>query len=156
MRQRAVLACTAAAVAVTAAAAGPTGALAGDDGHRGHKRHGFRTAQPPMLAAVKAGVRITPLLTVGDTLANGYRFEAIPDGIAVAKRKHGRVDLYVNHETAKVPYGRLRDVVRSYEWTRLEPNVVSLKLYAPHLGIVMEKDVAGGSEFMQLVAKHQH
>ena len=104
MRQRAVLACTAAAVAVTAAAAGPTGALAGDDGHRGHKRHGFRTAQPPMLAAVKAGVRITPLLTVGDTLANGYRFEAIPDGIAVAKRKHGRVDLYVNHETAKVPF----------------------------------------------------
>jgi hypothetical protein len=38
----------------------------------------------------------------------------------------------------------------------LEPNVVSLKLYAPHLGIVMEKDVAGGNEFMQLVAVHHH
>jgi hypothetical protein len=55
-----------------------------------------------------------------------------------------------------VPYGRVKDVVRSYEWTRLEPDVVSLKLYAPHLGIVMEKDVAGGSEFMQLVAVHHH
>ena len=103
MSQRAVLACTV-AVAATVAAAVPTGALAGEDGHRGHHRHGFRTAQPTMLAAVKAGVRITPLLTVGDTLPSGYRFEAIPDGIAVDRRKHGRVDLYVNHETSKVPF----------------------------------------------------
>jgi hypothetical protein len=61
-----------------------------------------------------------------------------------------------NNGQVRVPYGRLKDVVRSYEWTRLEPNVVSLKLYAPHLGIVMEKDVAGGSEFMHLVAVHHH
>ena len=64
--------------------------------------------------------------------------------------------IVARHERARVPYGRVKDVVRSYEWTRLEPNVVSLKLYAPHLGIVMEKDVAGGSEFMQLVAVHHH
>src|SRR4029077_12495789 len=64
--------------------------------------------------------------------------------------------IVARHEQARVPYGRVKDVVRSYEWTRLEPNVVSLKLYAPHLGIVMEKDVAGGSEFMQLVAVHHH
>ncbi len=104
MSQRAVLACTFVAVAATAAAAVPTGALAGDDGHRGHQRHGFRTAQPSMLTAVKPGVRITPLLTVGDTLSSGYRFEAIPDGIAVDRRRHGKVDLYVNHETSKVPF----------------------------------------------------
>ena len=54
------------------------------------------------------------------------------------------------------PVGRLHDVVRSYEWTRLEPNVVSLKLYAPHLGIVAERDVAGGDESLQMVAvKHR-
>ena len=54
------------------------------------------------------------------------------------------------------PYGRLDNVVRSYEWTRLEPNVVSLKLYAPHLGIVEERDVAGGEESLKLVAvKHR-
>ena len=58
------------------------------------------------------------------------------------------------HGTVRVPYGRVTDVVRSYEWTRLEPNVVSVKLYAPHLGIVMEKDVAGGNEFMRLIAVH--
>ena len=56
------------------------------------------------------------------------------------------------HERARVPYGRVTDVVRSYEWTRLEPNVTSVKLYAPHLGIVQEGDVAGGTEFLQLVA----
>ena len=55
-----------------------------------------------------------------------------------------------------MPYGRLDHVVRSYEWTRLEPNVVSLKLYAPHLGIVMERDVAGGERVMKLVAVHHH
>jgi hypothetical protein len=43
-------------------------------------------------------------LTVGDTLNSGYRFEAIPDGIALRTRGQGRVDLYVNHETSKVPF----------------------------------------------------
>jgi hypothetical protein len=43
-------------------------------------------------------------MTVGDTLNNGYRFEAIPDGISVRTKGRGRVDLYVNHETAKVPF----------------------------------------------------
>ena len=67
-----------------------------------------------------AGVTITPLLTVGDVLPNGYRFEAIPDGISVRtdngkrkgddggkdKKKHdgGAVDIFVNHETSKVPF----------------------------------------------------
>jgi hypothetical protein len=64
--------------------------------------------------------------------------------------------IVADHGDVRVPYGKLKDVVRSYEWTRLEPNVDSLKLYAPHLGIVMEKDVSGGSEFMQLVAVHHH
>ena len=62
-------------------------------------------------------------------------------------RRHGRL---------RSPVGHLHDVVRSYEWTRLEPNVVSLKLYAPHLGIVAERDVVGGEESLQLVAvKHR-
>jgi hypothetical protein len=53
---------------------------------------------------VKAGVQVTPLLTVGDTLSSGYRFEAIPDGISVMPRGQGRVDLLVNHETSKAPF----------------------------------------------------
>ena len=42
-----------------------------------------------MLSAVKQGVEITPLLTVGDVLPSGYRFEAIPDGISVLTRGQG-------------------------------------------------------------------
>jgi hypothetical protein len=45
-----------------------------------------------------------------------------------------------------VPAGSYRRVVRTYEWSRLEPGVVSLKLYAPGVGIVKEQDVAGGHE----------
>ncbi len=70
----------------------------------GNNNSGFKTGQAAMLTAVRSGVEITPLLTVGDTLGSGYRFEAIPDGIAVRPRGQGRVDLYVNHETSKVPF----------------------------------------------------
>jgi hypothetical protein len=56
-----------------------------------------------------------------------------------------------------VPYGTLHHVVRSFEWTRLEKNVLSLKLYAPGLGIVREKDMSGGSESFVLVSvTHLH
>lgn len=65
---------------------------------------GFRTAQPSMLTAVMPGVEVTPLLTVGDVLPSGFRYEAIPDGIAIRTRGQGRVDLFVNHETGKVPF----------------------------------------------------
>jgi hypothetical protein len=65
---------------------------------------GFKTGQPSMLTAVKPGVEITPLLTVGDVLPSGYRFESIPDGISVRPRGQAKVDLFVNHETGKVPF----------------------------------------------------
>ena len=67
-------------------------------------RDGFRTSQPSMLIPVRAGVEVTPLLTVGDQLASGYRFEAIPDGISLLPGRHGLVDVWVNHETSKVPF----------------------------------------------------
>jgi hypothetical protein len=51
-----------------------------------------------------------------------------------------------------VPVGTLDQVVRSFEWTRLEPRVVSLKFYAKGLGIVAERDVVGGTEQLELVA----
>jgi hypothetical protein len=61
-----------------------------------------------------------------------------------------------NRARVSVAYGSLDHVVRSYEWTRLEPHVVSLKLYAPGLGIVREQDVAGGTESLELVATLRH
>jgi hypothetical protein len=57
-----------------------------------------------MLTRVMTGVEITPLLTVGDRLSSGFRFESIPDGIGVRTRGQGRVDLFVNHETGKAPF----------------------------------------------------
>ena len=94
MKTRAILACI--ALAVVMAASGTT-AVAANNG-------GFKTAQPSMLTKVMPGVNITPLLTVGDVLPSGYRFESIPDGISVRPRGQRRVDLFVNHETSKVPF----------------------------------------------------
>jgi hypothetical protein len=54
--------------------------------------------------------------------------------------------------TATVPHGRVHDVVRSFEWSRLEKAVISEKLYAPGLGIVRERDVSGGDETFVLVS----
>ena len=82
----------------TLAAALTTAAFAGDN------ESGFQTQQSSMLTPVMAGVQVQPIITVGDTLNSGYRFEAIPDGISVQARGQGRVDLYVNHETSKVPF----------------------------------------------------
>jgi hypothetical protein len=69
---------------------------------------GFKTIQPSMLTAgmtgMMPGVQVTPLLTVGDVLPSGFRFEAIPDGISLRTRGQGRVDLFINHETSKVPF----------------------------------------------------
>ena len=70
----------------------------------GANNAGFKTSQPSMLTPVMQGVQVSPLLTVGDRLQSGFRFEAIPDGIALRTRGQGRVDVWVNHETSKVPF----------------------------------------------------
>jgi hypothetical protein len=100
--RRSILAC--ATLAMATMAAGTGSALAGAHHHHHHHSAGFKTSQPPMLAPVLPGATVTPLLTVGDRLRSGYRFESIPDGISVRTRGWGRVDLYVNHETSKVPF----------------------------------------------------
>ena len=97
MNRRTMLVLTALAAAITVLST--TAALAVEN------PSGFKTSQPSMLTPVMAGMEApTPLLTVGDVLPSGFRFEAIPDGISVRPRGQGRVDLYVNHETSKVPF----------------------------------------------------
>ena len=96
MRARTVLGCVVLAAALTISST--AAALAAN-------KSGFKTTKPPMLSVGdKAGVQIEPLLTVGDVLPSGFRFEAIPDGISVSTRGQGRTDLLVNHETSKVPF----------------------------------------------------
>jgi hypothetical protein len=72
---------------------------------------GFQTERDPMLVPAAApqpgaptGVTTEPILTVGDTLPGGYRFESIPDGISLWPRGNGRLDVFVNHETSTVPF----------------------------------------------------
>ena len=50
------------------------------------------------------------------------------------------------------PGGRFTDVVRTLEWSRLEPRVISQKFYAAGLGIVAERDLAAGDEHFWLVS----
>jgi hypothetical protein len=59
--------------------------------------------------------------------------------------------IVARHQLVHVPYGKVDQAVRSYEWTRLEPGVVSVKLYGPGLGIIREKDISGGTELLELV-----
>jgi hypothetical protein len=69
------------------------------------KQDGFTTSRPPMLAPGDIpGVSIVPLLTVGDTLSSGYRFESVPDGISLKRKDHNRFEAFVNHETGKSPF----------------------------------------------------
>jgi Bacterial protein of unknown function (DUF839) len=65
---------------------------------------GFRTDAPAQLAPATPGATTTPIMTVGDTLAGGYRFESIPDGISLLPLGRQVGLAYVNHETSTVPF----------------------------------------------------
>jgi hypothetical protein len=66
---------------------------------------GTKTSQPSMLTPVAAGITAEALITVGETAGDeGYIFESIPDGIAIATRGRGTAEVYVNHETSTVPF----------------------------------------------------
>ena len=69
-------------------------------------------------------------------------------------RGHAEDQAWIVQRSAHVtvPYRQLDHVVRSFEWTRLEPNVLSMKFYSRGLGIVFERDVAGGTELFRLVS----
>jgi hypothetical protein len=95
MRGRTIL--LSAAVLAALAVLAPATAMA-------KQKSGFKTSKPPMLTPVKPGVTVTPLMTVGDTLASGYRFESIPDGISLDNRGRKKVNVFINHETGKVPF----------------------------------------------------
>lgn len=56
------------------------------------------------------------------------------------------------HAEVTVPFGHLDQAVRSLEWSRLEPGVVVAKFYAPGLGLVFERVLAGGAERLELVS----
>jgi hypothetical protein len=79
----------------------------------GSNNSGFLTSQPAMLRGIPENVSITPLLSVGDELSNGYRFESLPDGIAIDLTGTDSFDVYVNHETSTVPFRGAADFTNS-------------------------------------------
>jgi hypothetical protein len=52
----------------------------------------------------------------------------------------------------KLPFAVVHDVLTSLEFTRLEPAVIDKKVYAPGLGIVVERAVTGPREIARLVS----
>lgn len=56
--------------------------------------------------------------------------------------------------TQPTPMRRFHHVLRTFEWTRLEPGVISAKIYAQGVGIVRERDLSGGSEAFSVVSVH--
>jgi hypothetical protein len=54
--------------------------------------------------------------------------------------------------SVNTPGGTYQNIVRTLEWGRLEPDVVSMKFYARGLGIVEEQDIAAGHEHFWLVS----
>ena len=49
-----------------------------------------------------------------------------------------------------VPFGSYTDVIQTFEWTPLEPDVVDTKYYAKGIGNISENAVAGGEEHIEL------
>lgn len=73
-----------------------------------HGPPGFLTKQPSMITPVAPGSTVLPIITVPESgkkgKKSGWRFDAIPDGIAVGAPAKKDVTIYVNHETSTVPF----------------------------------------------------
>ncbi|MFL5542544.1 MAG: alkaline phosphatase PhoX, partial [Longimicrobiaceae bacterium] len=62
----------------------------------GSGERGFRTAQAALAVGV-GGAEVTPILTVGDTLPDGFVWAPVPDGLG-GYLDGGRLVLFSNHE----------------------------------------------------------
>lgn len=55
------------------------------------------------------------------------------------------------HATVSGPAGKYDDVVRTADFTPLEPRLMERKSYAPGVGVVQEREVRGGDEVVHLL-----
>ncbi len=55
-------------------------------------------------------------------------------------------------ETVSVPYGSFRRVVVTEDSSRLDPKIVEYKYYAAGIGLVLEKNIKGPQETLELVS----
>lgn len=108
--------------------------------------HGHVDSREGSWQAGRAGARPGVIMPANPKPTDAYRQEFL--------RGHAEDQAWIVGRQGRVtvPAGTFGQVVRTYEWSRLESNVLSLKLYAPGVGIVAEHDVAGGSERFNLVS----
>ena len=108
-------------------------------------KHGHVKSREGSWLAGRNGGRAGVIMPADPKPTDAYRQEFL--------HKHAEDQAWIvqNGATARVPAGTFTHVVRSYEWSRLEKSVISVKYYAPGVGIVRERDVTGGTEVFQLV-----
>ena len=64
----------------------------------------------------------------------------------------GPIDVQYQGVPVKVPFGSYDDAMVTGEWTPLEPDVLSEKIYVKGVGQVKEFDVTGGDEVFELMS----
>jgi hypothetical protein len=91
------------------------------------------------------GARRGIIMEANPRVPDGYRQEFYPG--------HAEDTAWIvsRGTSLTVPYGTVDNVLRTIEFTQLEPKVVDEKYYAPGIGIVYEVTVAGGQEVAKLV-----
>jgi hypothetical protein len=52
----------------------------------------------PMLVALEPGVEITPIISSGDQVGDGFQYTGVPDGIGVYLSAPDRLEVFTNHE----------------------------------------------------------
>lgn len=63
--------------------------------------------------------------------------------------------IVATNAVARLRHRTFHHAVRSFEWSRLEPGVISVKFYVRGIGIVKEQDLSGGSERVELISVHR-
>ena len=113
-----------------------------------YDRHGHLESREGSWQAGVHGGRAGLIMPTKPHATDAYRQEFLP------KEAEDQAWIVGFKRVVHVPAGRFRHVVRSFEWSRLEPAVISTKLYARGIGIVREADLAGGSEEFEVVKVH--
>jgi hypothetical protein len=110
-----------------------------------YDRHGAVTSREGTWEAGRGGAVAGRIMPAHPRVTDAFRQEY--------RRGRAEDQAWVVQRGARVrtPALTTRSGLRTLEWTRLEPGVVSQKLYARGRGLVAERDLAGGTERFVLV-----
>ena len=107
--------------------------------------------------ADRPDVSFTPIITVGDTLSSGYRFESIPDGISLYQPLRNKVEVYVNHETSLVafPYTAAAPTAANSQNDFDNSQVSKLNLNPDTAGVLQgEMVIASGANYQRFCSNY--